>query len=151
TVESVGRLLDRNPRGLLLARDELDAWFQGFTRYRAGGATDRPHWLEMHRAGHLAIDRCNKDAPRLFIRRAAVSIVGTIQLEVFQQALNPTALAAGLGARFLTTLPPHQKRTWHEADIPEELTERYRQLVLALLALDFADPAKHRPCVLQLS
>src|SRR5579862_2887467 len=52
TIEKLAELLEDNPRGLLLARDELAAWLGSFGRYkgRAGGS-DLPHWLEMFRAG----------------------------------------------------------------------------------------------------
>src|SRR5262249_4949790 len=65
TIEQLGELLADTPRGLLLARDELDAWFGSFTRYRGKGATDRPQWLELHKAGTLIIDRMTRERKRL--------------------------------------------------------------------------------------
>ena len=42
TIEALAELLEDNPRGLLLARDELDAWFKSFTRYKGkNGGSDR--------------------------------------------------------------------------------------------------------------
>jgi hypothetical protein len=56
TIEALGELLEDNPHGMLVARDELDAWFKSFTRYSGkGGGTDRPQWLELHRAGTLRV------------------------------------------------------------------------------------------------
>lgn len=61
TIEALGLLLKTNPRGILLARDELDGWFSGMTKYKSGsGATDRPHWLEMHRGGALRVHRVSR-------------------------------------------------------------------------------------------
>ena len=41
TVEKVAVIVARQPRGLLLARDELVGWLHGMTRY-SGGGSDRP-------------------------------------------------------------------------------------------------------------
>jgi hypothetical protein len=149
TIECVGDLLARNPRGTLLARDELDAWFQSFTRYkgRAGG-TDRPHWLELHRAGTLRIHRLTREQKSLSVRRACCSLTGTIQPAILARSLDDEAMAAGLGARFLLAMPPAKKRRWSEAEVSEELSGRYFELLGNLLALTLADDKKRKPHVL---
>jgi hypothetical protein len=149
-IESVGELLRDNPHGILLARDELDGWFQGFTRYkRSAGATDRPHWLELHGARTLRLDRITRERGPLVVRRACCSICGTIQPRVLARALDAEALAAGLGARFLLAMPPVHKRVWTERQVAEELADRYARLLADLLALPPGD--KGRPERLQLS
>ena len=60
TIQAVGEILRDNPRGLLLARDELDGWLQSHTQHRQGRGTDRPLWLELHRAGNLFVDRLTR-------------------------------------------------------------------------------------------
>ncbi len=152
TIEALGVLLEQRPKGLLVARDELDAWFSSFARYRGnGGGTDRPQWLELHRAGTLRIDRLTREKQRVAVRRAAVSLTGTIQPAVLARALDEEALQSGLGARFLLAMPPRRKRVWTEAELSEELANRYRSLLMALLALPLADDKKRKPHVLGLS
>src|SRR5262249_48006894 len=52
TIEKLAEVLEDNPRGVLLARDELAGWLGSFGRYKGKqGGTDLPNWLEMHRAG----------------------------------------------------------------------------------------------------
>jgi hypothetical protein len=152
TIEAIGAELQDNPHGLLLARDELDAWFQSFTRYkgRAGG-TDRPQWLELHRAGTLIQHRITREGGHLAVRRAAVSVTGTIQPAILAGALDSEALAAGLGARFLLAMPPRRKRVWSEFDIPDRVAAAYRQLLIDLLALPLEDKARRKPYYLGLS
>src|SRR5262249_22417223 len=90
TIEKLGQMLEDNPRGLLVARDELAAWFNSFTRYKGkAGGSDLPAWLEMHRGGTLVIDRKNGDRPTLFIPRAAVGVTGTIQPGSLSRILTP--------------------------------------------------------------
>jgi hypothetical protein len=78
TIAAVGELLRDSSRGLLLARDELDGWFQGFTRFQNNGATDRPHWLELFSARGFRLDRITRNRGPLVVRRACCSICGTI-------------------------------------------------------------------------
>jgi hypothetical protein len=150
TIEVVGQLLAENPHGLILSRDELDGWAQSFVRYkgRAGG-TDRPYWLELHRAGTLRIHRVNR--PALTARRACCSVTGTIQPQILARALDDDALAAGLGARLLMAMPPARKRVWTEAEVADELAEKYANLLKSLLANELADTEKRRPHFFPLS
>jgi hypothetical protein len=152
TIETAGELLEDNPRGILLARDELDAWLQSFTRYKGrGGGTDRPHWLEFHRAGPLNVHRKTGERTRLCVPRCAVSVTGTIQPKILQRALDEDALDAGLGARFLLAMPGRRQRRWSEADVEEELEQKYQQLLRDLLKLSLADARKRKPHFLGLS
>jgi hypothetical protein len=152
TIEALGELLEDNPRGLLLARDEMDAWFKSFTRYKGkGGGTDRPQWLELHRAGTLRIDRLTRERRRLAVRRAAVSLTGTTQPSVLGEGLDLDALQAGVGARFLLTMPPDRRRVWTEAALPDEVVGRYQRLLRSLLDLPLRDERKRRPHFLDLS
>src|SRR5207248_2876271 len=58
TIEKLADTLEENPRGLLLARDELSGWLGSFKRYKSKeGGTDLPLWLEAHRAGCWIVDR----------------------------------------------------------------------------------------------
>jgi hypothetical protein len=152
TIEALGELLRDNPHSMLLARDELDAWFQSFTRYKGkGGGTDRPQWLDLHKAGTLILHRLTREQKQLAVRRAAVSVTGTIQPSILAGALNLDALQAGLGARFLLAMPPRRRRVWTEAKSPDQLADAYRQLLLNLLGLPLADVAKRKPYYLGLS
>jgi hypothetical protein len=152
TIEALGELLRDAPRGLLLARDELDAWFGSFSRYKGkGGGSDRPQWLELHGAGTLIIDRLTRARGRLAVRRAAVSLCGSIQPAVLARALDDEAMSAGLGARFLLAMPPRRRRRWSEAELPDELVTRYTNLLIHLLGLPLADERKRKPHVLGMS
>lgn len=152
TIEAVGELLRNSPRGLLLAKDELDGWFQSFVRYKGkGGGNDRSQWLELHRAGVHRVDRITRDKGPLRIRRALVSVCGTIQPFIFSRAMDEEARKAGMGARFLLAMPPAARRVWSEDTVPDDLAERYRDLLRALINLPLADERKRAPVFLGLS
>jgi DNA polymerase-1 len=78
-------------------------------------------------------------------------VTGGIPPDLLAEALSHDAMQAGLGARFLMGMPPRRLKRWTEADIPDELNDRYRVLLEDLLALPLADVCKRKPHVLGLS
>ena len=86
TVEALAVLLEQHPRGLLLARDELSGWVNSFDAYKSCRGADVAHWLSMHRAEPIRVDR--KTGRRvIYVPRAAISIAGTVQPAVLKTAL----------------------------------------------------------------
>src|SRR5207244_2361593 len=100
TVEALAVVLQDAPRGLLLARDELGGWLNAMDAYKPKGkGGDVAHYLEMHRAGQLIVDRKSGPEKLVHVPRAAVSIVGTIQPETLRRALGREHFEDGLAAR----------------------------------------------------
>ena len=55
-MEAIAPLLQANPRGLLLSRDELAGWIGSFDRYTGGkGSADAAHWLSMHNGEEIVV------------------------------------------------------------------------------------------------
>jgi hypothetical protein len=75
TIERTAAILNGNPRGLLLWRDELSAWLGNLSKYGDG---DRAFWLEAYGARPYTVDRQKLSEP-LHIRHHAISILGSIQ------------------------------------------------------------------------
>jgi DNA polymerase I-like protein with 3'-5' exonuclease and polymerase domains len=143
TVEKVGVILEANPRGILLARDELNGWFGSFDRYKGKqGGADLSLWLEAFQAGPWLIDRKTGDRPTLYIERAAVSVAGGIQPGVLARALTQDFLDAGGAARLLVAMPVKQPKRWTEAEIDPQAESAYHDLLDRLLALGFAGDAE---------
>jgi len=117
TVEALADRLSNAPRGLLVARDELAGWLGSFNQYKAGQGGDVAHWLEMHRAGPVLVDRKTGDKTTIDVARAAVCIAGGIQPETLRRCLTPEFYANGLAARLLLAMPPKRVKQWTEADI----------------------------------
>ncbi|MFZ2874576.1 MAG: DUF3987 domain-containing protein [Phycisphaerales bacterium] len=115
TTEALAVLLQQNPRGLLMVRDELAGWFN-FDRYAGGkGGGDAAKWLEMFGGRPMVVDR--KTGGTLYVPRAAVSIAGGIQPETLRRALGQEHRDNGLAARLLLTCPPRKAKRWTEADV----------------------------------
>lgn len=117
TVEALADRLANAPRGLLLARDELSGWLSSFNQYKAGQGGDVAHWLEMHRAGALIVDRKTGDKTTIHIPRAAVCIAGGIQPQTLRRCLTAEFFENGLAARMLLAMPPKRRKRWTEAAV----------------------------------
>lgn len=135
TVEKLGALLQANPAGLLLVRDELGAWAGAFDRYAAGGkGSDLPSYLSMYDAAAVVIDRKSEPVP-LFIERAAVSVLGGIQPGTLARIFGAAEREAGLLARLLLVAPPERIEPWTDDGLPDDVAERWAYLLVALLAM----------------
>jgi len=138
TVEKLGELLEQNPLGLLLSRDELAAWSGAFDRYAAGGkGSDQPAWLSMYDAAPVTIDR-KSGKGNYFVERAAVSVLGSIQPGTLARSFGTAEREAGLLARVLVAYPPDRPALWTEAALPDDVAADWRKLLEALLALPAA-------------
>jgi hypothetical protein len=137
TIEKLAEILEDNPRGVLVVRDEQAGWFGSFTRYKSqSGCSDLPYWLEMHRAGHILIDRKTTERKNICVERAAVSVTGGIQPGALKRALTTEFLDAGGGARILMAMPPKRPKLWSEVEIAPEVEQAYHDIVEKLLALN---------------
>jgi hypothetical protein len=119
TVEALAPILLANPRGLLLARDELAGWIGSFDRYAGKGkaGADSANWLSMFNAESIIVDRKTGVPRTIHVPQAAVCISGGIQPAILQRALGLEHRESGLAARLLLTCPPRKAKRWTEADI----------------------------------
>lgn len=136
TVEALVSRLSENPRGLLVAVDELSGFFGSFDRY-ASGSGDESKWLRAYDGKDLTVDRKTGDSPVLHVPRAAVSITGTIQPELLRKHFTPDRMESGLVSRFLLVEPPElQREGWIEAEVDPKLKDRCFQVVEKLCQLE---------------
>ena len=136
TVEALADRLYENPRGLLLVRDELAGWIRSFDQYKGGQGADTAHWLTMHGARDLMVDRKTGDRKTIFVPRAAICICGSIQPEILARALGQEHIVDGLAARLLVTMPPGRRKRWSEAEIDDQIDGRIDELLARLYTLE---------------
>lgn len=126
TIEALAPILLGNPRGVLLARDELAGWIGAFDRYaKTGrGGADAAHWLSMHNAEEVVIDRKTGIPPTIHVPSASVSIAGGIQPGILARVLGSEHRENGLAARLLLACPPRRPKRWTEAEVSPALERR---------------------------
>ncbi|HKI35179.1 MAG TPA: DNA polymerase [Gemmataceae bacterium] len=154
TIEKLSEVLEDNPRGVLVARDELSSWLYSFARYKGNsGGSDVPNWLELHHAGTLMYDRKTGDRRTIIVPKAAASVTGGIQPGTLTRALTPEHREAGLGARLLLAMPPKVSKKWSDAEVAPEVKQAYEDTIRKLLDLrmDQDDDGDPVPFVLRLT
>lgn len=135
TIEAVAKVLQGNPRGALVSRDELGGWILSFGQYKPGKSGDTQSWLELHRGSTLLSNRASRSTIR--IPRALMSVCGTIQPGTFARALTPELFDSGLAARLLVVMPVVRRKRWSEDTVSPRVKEKYANVVRALRNLEF--------------
>lgn len=153
TLDALPPLLEDNPRGLLIACDELATWLGSFGRFKGRGAQgDRAGWLSLHKGRAFSVDRKTGERPALYVPESCVSITGGIQPDILRRGLAPEDWSSGLVARFLFALPPWRPRQWTDSEIGQQTQHQWDTLLGQLFALPCASgQGKNTPVVLDLS
>lgn len=117
SIEKLGELLNENPRGLLIHRDELTAWLK--TLDRDGHEADRGFYLEGWTGNQpFVYDRIGRGTVR--IKAVTLSILGTIQpgplAAYLRGALSGAEEADGLLQRFQLLVYPNISPAWENID-----------------------------------
>ncbi|MEI8370327.1 MAG: DUF3987 domain-containing protein [Planctomycetia bacterium] len=135
TIEGLVPILADNPRGVLVAVDELAGLVASFDAYKSGGrgGADRPKWLSMHSAGPLTVDR--KGSGTTYVARAAVSVCGGVQPGVLAKTMTTDNVDSGLLGRLLLTMPPRRHRQWVEEPVGWQTIEGTKSLFGSLYAM----------------
>jgi hypothetical protein len=104
TLEALADRLATNPRGVLVAKDEISGWLESFDLYRNKKGADVSRWLSLHNGAHFGIDRKSDNRhQRIWLPR--VCITGGVQPKVFKRLMRPDYFERGLPARFIFGAP----------------------------------------------
>jgi hypothetical protein len=146
TVEALAARLSQAPRGLLVVHDELAGWIGSFGQYKGGKGADSAHWLTMHGARDLLVDRKTGDSTTVYVPNAAVSVTGGIQPSILRAALAQEHFQSGLAARLLLAMPPRVPKRWSEAEVDPDLEISLAKVFDALYAIPLTiNPATNEP------
>lgn len=133
TTEALAVALSENPRGLLLAADELNAWLANMDRYAGKGGGDEAFFLKCYSGRSHNVLR--RGGGRLHVRQAALSITGTIQPGVLRRSLSVERKESGLAARMLLAAPPRRPAKWSEETVSPIVRDCFGQVVRRLYEL----------------
>ena len=138
TIEALALLLRDNPRGLLVACDELSTWLGSFGRYSRTGNREAEigHWTSLYHGQPFHVDR--KTSGFLYVPMAAASIVGLIQPRILRESLTSSDLENGVAARFLFVRPPSKVKQWTDKEENPELVAAVERVFSRLYSLEHA-------------
>ena len=140
TPEAVAKILSENPRGVLLARDEIAGWIGSFDRY-ANGDADLQFWIEIYQSIPIARDRAGEGNTTIF--NPAVSACGTTQPGTLKEKLADVHFDTGFAQRLMLCMPPAPQKQWTEAGVTEESRDAVDRMLTHLHEL--ADEATEGP------
>jgi hypothetical protein len=140
SMEKLGELLNQNPRGLLLFRDELTGFLR--TLDRDGHESDRAFYLEAwNGTGGFTFDRIGRGT--IDIKGACISILGGIQPGPMRAYMSRAARGGqdddGLVQRFQLCVWPDQPEQWVNVDRAPDMQAR-KQAYEVFNRLDGIDP-----------
>lgn len=124
TIEALFGVLQNNPRGLILAADELTGWLKGMGQYKGGGGRDRQHWLSIWSRKKITVDRVK--AANRSIRKPFMCVLGGIQPEPLEELLSQ--VDDGLVPRFLMARGEPTVRVLRRDILDPALRQRYFDL-----------------------
>lgn len=139
TIEKLGEILNQNPRGVLIFRDELTGWLRSLER--DGREGDRAFYLEAwNGTGRFTYDRIGRGTTE--IEAACVSIFGCIQPGPLTHYMQRASLGGadndGLVQRFQLVVWPNTPKDWtlHDRKPNKEAKEAARQIYQRLNNID---------------
>ncbi|MEM7260732.1 MAG: DUF3987 domain-containing protein [Planctomycetota bacterium] len=141
TLEGIAKRLSNQSRGLILGSDEF-ASVLNMAEYKQN-SNDSSRLCKLWDASDLNVTRSS--APGIFVERAAISLVGAAQPELFERAASADLWDGGLLARFMIAMPPSTRRRWAGGvPLDPEVADEYDSIVRRLYHL----PTRTRGSVL---
>lgn len=143
TVEALVSILEDNPRGLLVHRDELAGWVRSMDQYKGGKGSDRQNWLNLWNTDKVIVDRKSRMGEPIILAKPFVSLFGGVQPAMLGE-LGGT-VEDGLMDRFLFAYPAPRHVRFTEDEVSGEAEARYVALYeklanLTLAADEHGDP-----------
>ena len=142
TVEALFLLLEQNPRGLFVHRDELAGWVRAMDQYKGGAkGSDRQHWLSVYDGEPITVDR--KGSESILVPKPFISLFGGIQPRMLGELGG--GMEDGLMDRFLFGYP-EAKIAYFSNDEPSRAAEiSYENLYDSLTNLKCASNPRGMP------
>lgn len=106
TIESINYLLSKNPKGLLLYKDELVGWLSSMTRY--SNSSDVNYYLEIWSGNFAKSNRIGRTTN--YIHSPFLGILGGTQPNLLYRFAKGDNLYNGLFQRILFVFPDNQKK-----------------------------------------
>lgn len=137
TIEAIAERLQKNPRGIIIIRDELTALMRGLNQYKAGKGSDREFLLSCWSGSRVVVDRKGKEA--IIVDPAILSVIGCITPDLLDEIKDQKNREDGMIDRMLFSYPDPIYQKWSEAEVNNETIKRVSELFQALLALERVD------------
>jgi hypothetical protein len=136
TIEALVSILEANPRGLLVHKDELTGWVRSMDQYKGGKGSDRQHWLSLWSNDEVVVDRKSRMGEPIVLAKPFVSLFGGIQPAMLSELGG--GMEDGLMDRFLFAYPEARHVRFNDHEIGAEAEAEYAALYHKLADLPLA-------------
>lgn len=142
TTEKLAAILQENPRGVAVIREELTGWVRGMDQYRSGKGADKQFWLSAWSGMPIDVRRKNQESGSVRVAHPYLSVVGGIPPDLLTALRGERAVSDGFLDRILFVYPdpfPASGETW--GCIPEDCAAQWSDCLTWLLSLEMrSDP-----------
>lgn len=143
TVEAFVSILEDNPRGLLVHRDELAGWVRSMDQYKGGKGSDRQNWLNLWNTDEVVVDRKSRLGEPVILAKPFISLFGGIQPAMLGELGG--GVEDGMMDRFLFAYPASRHARFSYEEVSPEAEDRYAALYdgladLTLATDEYGDP-----------
>jgi len=135
TIEALGDVLDRNPRGLIVFRDELTGWALSMDQYKNTRGADRQSWLSFWNGATVIVNRKNRKDP-IILHDPLVCVCGSLPPDVLNDLSDERGREDGFIHRILFTNPDPIQKAWTEEETSEEATKNLDMIFQKLFTLE---------------
>jgi hypothetical protein len=133
TLEALAVLLEANPRGIVMMRDELTAWARAMNQYKGGKGADRQYWLSFWSGAPVIVNRKSRQEP-ITLPRPLICVAACLPPDVLSDLADERGREDGFLHRILFGYPDPLPGRWTEAVVSESTLSGYLSLVETLCA-----------------
>gem|GEM_PF-4360757 len=138
TIEALAEIINKNPGGILLFKDELSSWVESMDQYRSGKGADRQYWQSLWAGSNIMINRKGNEEP-LYLNEPYVGVTGAIPPDLLMDLADKKGRADGFIDRILFAYPEQKMPRWTEEILPDSILQQYNQIINELINL----PSEH--------
>jgi hypothetical protein len=136
TVESLGPLLEENPRGLLMPQDEGVAWVRGMGQYKGGRGNDRQFWLSAWSGKSHMVDRVSLALVPISIPRPFINVICGLPPDMLSELADCQGRNDGFLHRILFAIPRCAGAAdWEESTVSLASKQAWEQTLTSLRKL----------------
>jgi hypothetical protein len=132
TTEALGPILSRNPRGLIVAPDEMTKWVMSMDQYRNGKGGDRPFYLSAWNGDPVYIDRAKNMREPIVVPHPFLTVIGGMTPDMLSTLPEGRGRDDGFIARLLFAYPDRLARRYSEEGIPDDVAAEWERVVKSL-------------------
>lgn len=132
TTEALALILAENPRGMMLAPDEMTRWIMSLDQYKGGKGGDRPFYLSTWNGEPVFIDRAKHAREPVTVPHPFLTVMGGMTPDMLTTLPEGKGREDGFMARLLFAFPERIARTYSDQGIPPGVAESWEALARSL-------------------